>query len=87
MDEMSRSDAQLIERAVSNHWKLPEDITQTLPEKLTELALHGRDQRVAVRAANVLLKMREQNEPNEIGQSDYATVRLYLPTNGRESAD
>ncbi|MFO1006981.1 MAG: hypothetical protein U0929_13555 [Planctomycetaceae bacterium] len=87
MDEMTRSDAQLIERAITNHWKLPEDITQTLPEKLTELALHGRDQRVAVRAASVLLKMREQNEPTDIGQSDHASVCIYLPLNGRESTD
>jgi hypothetical protein len=85
MDKVTRSDMVDIERAVVGGWQLPADLERTLPEKLAQLALTGKDQRVAVRAAAVLLKMREANEPKDGFQADYGTVCVYLPSNGRES--
>jgi hypothetical protein len=84
MDEVTRSDMVDIERAVVGGWQLPADLERTLPEKLAQLALTGKDQRVAVRAAAVLLKMQEANKTSSTGQDDFAMVHLYLPMNGRE---
>lgn len=85
MNEVTRSDLVDIERAVTGGWQLPEDLERTLPEKLAQLALTGKDQRVAVRAAGVLLKMKQANADQGSANENHEGVVVFLPMNGRES--
>lgn len=63
-DETTRSDTQLLQRAIRRGWNLPPEISDTLPQRLEELTRH-KDARIAIRASQTLLDMNEQNGPTD----------------------
>lgn len=74
-EPISRSDAQMVARAVRMQWELPPALAQELPTKLAAMVDHE-DPRIAIRASETLLKMNDQNGPTT--EADKPDVRIVI---------
>ena len=78
----TRSEVALLDRAVRHQWPIPLTTIENLPERMEALTL-SKDARIAIRAAEVLVKMNAANGPAE--QNDQrGSVVVYIPDNGRD---
>ena len=77
----TRSDLRLLERAVKNGWDIPEALLSALPKIAGSLALNGAP-RERIRAMEVLIKMKAQNEqlqPQPVQQVQHTHVHELGP--------
>ncbi|MDQ3167299.1 MAG: hypothetical protein M3P94_01475 [Chloroflexota bacterium] len=90
---MRRSEIQLVKRATSGRWPIPDELRPMLVADLAATALAAESDRERTNAAKVLLAMdgqnleqerRDQKIPTEFGGQQ---VVIYLPDNGRDPRD
>lgn len=67
-----RGDLRLLERAVRHRWNIDRQRTIEVVQKCLESA----DERIAVRAASILVQMEAQNQKDELSQANDFTRRL-----------
>jgi hypothetical protein len=51
----------LLERAVRNHWQIPEDLAKELPDFAAEMMRTANDERSRIRAAELIVSMNKAN--------------------------
>lgn len=73
-DEVTRSDAALMERAIRMKWRIPADTAEKLPNRLCQL-LDSKDERIRIRAAEALFEANAQNGPAD---NSGPPVRLHI---------
>ena len=75
----------IVGQAVRGAWEIPPDQFSALPERLIGIVQSGND-RVALKAAKLLVDMNSQNELPAKSESQYGRVVVYIPDNGRGPA-
>ena len=66
--ELSRSDVRMIQMAISKGWNVPEYLKDKIPKRMEEILDNPRDNRAAINAGKILIKLIDKNEGTEEGE-------------------